>query len=415
MTRIFAVIGILVIFFIIWILSENKRKFPWRIVIWGLILQFSMAVFILNVPAGVTLFQWLGEQINTFLNYSLESANFLFGNAIKPEKNELFGFQFAIIVSVTIIFFSSVVSLLYHWGIMQRLVFGMAYIMQKTMGTTGVESLSASANIFIGQTEAPLLVKHYLPRVSRSELNSIMVVGFATIAGGVLAAFVQMGISATILVTASIISAPGGLMLSKVLIPPEESTKKDTIKLKNFEVEKSGNAIVALTNGAGDGLKLALNIMAMVVAFISLITVVDAGLGSLSGLFSSWGFDYFPSSLKEFLGYIFQPFAYLVGIPADEAKIFGSLFGTKLSINEFIAYADLAQMIQDGAISERTATLSTFALCGFANIGSIAIQIGGLSGMAPNRKDEIASLGVKAMIVGAFANLLTTTIASLLI
>jgi CNT family concentrative nucleoside transporter len=415
MTRLFAVLGILIIFLIIWLLSEKKKQFPWRIVIWGLILQFSIAIFILNVPAGVTLFQWLGEQINTFLNHSLSSANFLFGNAIKPENNALFGFQFAIIVSVTIIFFSSVVSLLYHWGIMQRIVFGMAYIMQKTMGTTGVESLSASANIFIGQTEAPLLVKHYLPKVSRSELNSIMVVGFATIAGGVLAAFVQMGISATILVTASIISAPGGLMLSKVLIPPEKKNEKDKIKLKNFEVEKSGNAIVALTNGAGDGLKLALNIMAMVVAFISLIAVIDAGLGSFSGILSSWGIDFFPSSLKEFLGYIFQPFAYLVGIPAEEAKVFGSLFGTKLSINEFIAYADLAQMIKDGVISERTATLSTFALCGFANIGSIAIQIGGLSGMAPERKDEIASLGVKAMIVGAFANLLTTTIASLLI
>lgn len=413
--RIFAVLGVLVIFLIIWLMSENRRNFPWRIVIWGLILQFSIAIFILNVPAGVELFRWLGEQINTFLNHSLESANFLFGNAIKPENTAIFGFQFAIIVSVTIIFFSSVVSLLYHWGIMQRIVFVMAWIMQKTMGTTGVESLSASANIFIGQTEAPLLVKHYLPNVSRSELNSIMVVGFATIAGGVLAAFVQMGISATVLVTASIISAPGGLMLSKVLIPPEKSTKTKALTLKEFEVKKSGNAIVAMTNGASDGLQLALNIMAMVIAFVALIAVVDAGLNALSGVFVGWGFEYFPSSLKEILGYIFQPFAYLVGIPADEAKIFGSLFGTKLSINEFIAYTDLSQLIRDGAISQRTATLATFALCGFANIGSIAIQIGGLSGMAPNKKEEIAGLGVKAMIVGAFTNLLTTTIASLLI
>lgn len=416
MHKIFAIIGILIIFFVIWLLSENKRKFPLRIVIIGIILQFSLAIFILNVPAGVQLFEWVGIKIDTFLNYSLKSADFLFGNALKPENSDIFGFQFAIIVSVTIIFFSSVVSLLYHWGIMQRIVFVMAYIMHKTLKTSGVESLSASANIFIGQTEAPLLVRHYLHKVSRSELNSIMTVGFATIAGGVLAAYVQMGISATVLVTASLISAPGGLMLSKVLIPPDD--KKDDnhkLRLSDFKTEKKGSSIIALVDGATDGLKLSLNIMAMVIAFISLITVLDAGMLSLSELFSSWGITFLPSSLKELLGYIFQPFAYLVGIPADEVHAFGSLFGTKLSINEFIAYADLSEMIKMGVISERTAILSTFALCGFANIGSIAIQIGGLSGLVPSRKNEIASLGIKAMITGAFTNLLTTTIASILI
>lgn len=413
--RLFSIAGILIIFLVVWILSENKKQFPWRIVIWGLVIQLSLAVFILNVPVGVKLFQWLGEQVSTFLNYSLDSADFLFGKVLDPENSEIFGFQFAIIVSVTIIFFSSFVSLLYHLGIMQRIVFVMAFIMRKTLGTSGVESLSASANIFIGQTEAPLLIRHYLHRVSRSELNSIMTVGFATIAGGVLAAYIQMGISPTILVTASIISAPGGLMLSKVLIPPEKSRVKEDFKLKDFNTPKSDNSIVAITNGASDGLKLALNVMAMVVAFIAMISVLDAFMAFADSNLTKIGIDFFPASLRELLGLIFRPFAFLVGIPTEEAEIFAGLFGTKVSINEFIAYKDLSELIKEGAISARTIKLSTFALCGFANLSSIAVQIGGLSSLAPERKSEIAGLGFKAMIVGALTNLLTTTIAGILI
>lgn len=412
--KLLGVFGILSILFIMWLISENKKKFPWKVVIWGLIIQFSMAIFVLYIPFGVEVFKWLGAKVADFLDFSEIGADFLFGELHHDNNIPMVGFQFAIIVTATIIFFSSIVSILYHWGIMQKIVYSVAWVMERTMGTSGVESLSASANIFIGQTEAPLLIRHYLSNVSRSELNSIMVVGFATIAGGVLAAYISMGISPTFLITAAVISAPGGLMLSKIVLPQTE--KNITLKeLNTIEIPKQENVLLALTSGASDGLKLSLNIMAMLLAFISIIAVLDAGLGMIDGFFSGYGITFLPSSFKEILGYIFQPFAYIVGVPFDEAKIFGELFGTKMSLNEFIAFADLSKLIEAGKISERTATLSTFALCGFANFSSIAIQIGGLGSLVPEKRTEIAKLGFRAMIIGSFTNLLTATIAGLMI
>jgi CNT family concentrative nucleoside transporter len=412
--KILGALGIVAIMLTMWIISDNKRKFPWKVVLWGLIIQFSLAVFVLYIPVGVEIFKWLGDKVSTFLDFSKNGSNFLFGKLPSDGQVEMFGFQFAIIVTATIIFFSSIVSILYHWGVMQKIVHSVAWVMQKTMGTSGVESLSASANIFIGQTEAPLLIRHYLSDVSRSELNSIMTVGFATIAGGVLAAYVSMGISPTYLITAAVISAPGGLMLSKIVIPQtnEILTLKD---LNKVEIPKHENVLLALTNGASDGLKLSLNIMAMLLAFISIIAVLDAGLLMIDEFFTGYGVTFLPSSFKEILGYVFQPFAYLVGIPSEEARIFGQLFGTKMSVNEFIAFADLSRMIEAGEISKRTATLATFALCGFANFSSIAIQIGGLGSLVPEKKAEIAKLGFRAMVIGSFTNLLTATIAGLMI
>jgi len=407
-------LGIPLIFLLVWLLSENKRAFPWRIVLLGSILQFCLALFVLKIPFGVQFFQDFGAAITGFLNYSMNGAKFLFGGMADPEKGHIFGFQFAIIVSCSIIFFSSFVSILYHFGVIQKVVFAMAWILQKTMKTSGVESLSASANIFLGQTEAPLIIRHYLLTTSRSELNSIMTVGFATIAGGVLAAYIAMGIDATYLVTASIISAPGGLILSKIAIPPTQNTVSLS-EIKKVEIPQSSNVLVAISGGATDGVKLSLNIIGMLIAFISLIAVIDGGMGLFSGWLNSIGLSGFPSSFKELLGYIFMPFAYLVGIPGAEAQTFGSLLGTKLAVNEFLAYSDLSELIRVGAISERTAIVSTFALCGFANFSSIAIQIGGLGSLVPERRNEIAQLGLKAMLIGALTNLLTATIASLLI
>lgn len=412
--RILGVLGILAIITLMWIISDEKRKFPWKVVIWGLVIQFSLAIFVLYIPFGVDLFQWLGAKVARFLDFSTFGADFLFGELHSNSKIQMFGFQFAIIVTATIIFFSSIVSILYHWGIMQKVVYSVAWVMERTMGTSGVESLSASANIFIGQTEAPLLIRHYLTKVSRSELNSIMVVGFATIAGGVLAAYVSMGISPTFLITAAVISAPGGLMLSKIVIPQTEP-KITLNELGKIEIPKHENVLLALTNGASDGLKLSLNIMAMLLAFISIIAVLDAGLFMFDEFLTGYGITFMPGSFKEILGYIFQPFAYLVGVPANEAHVFGQLFGTKMSLNEFIAFADLSQLIADGKISERTATVATFALCGFANFSSIAIQIGGLGSLVPEKRNEIAKLGFRAMIIGGFTNLLTATIAGLMI
>ncbi|GAB1370878.1 nucleoside transporter C-terminal domain-containing protein [Candidatus Kapaibacterium sp.] len=414
MSLLIGISGIIFILFLVWILSSDKKAFPWRIVIVGVFLQLTLAFLVLKFPAGVALFKLFGDGIAGFLNNSLKSAEFLFGNAINPAQTSIFGFQFAIIVTCTIVFFSAFVSILYHFGIIQKVVYGMAWIMQRTLGTSGVESLSASANIFLGQTEAPLLIRHYLKDVSTSELFSIMTVGFATIAGGVLAAYVAMGIDATYLVTASIISAPGGLILSKIVIPPKGKVQS-LGEIDSVEIPKANNLLMAITNGATDGIMLSINIMAMLIAFIALIAIVDGGLGILNQWLTPMGITFIPPSFKALLGYIFMPFAFLTGIPWHEAQQFGGLLGTKLAVNEFIAFSDLSELIRSGAISERTATIATFALCGFANFSSIAIQIGGIGSLVPQRKEELAKLGLKAMLTGALTNLLTATIAGLLI
>lgn len=410
-TKLLSILGIITIFFILWIISKNKKNFPLRIVIIGLVLQFSIAFIILYIPATYLIFQWISDRVKDFLDFSKKGTEFLFGNIGKSEANNVFGFQFALIISSTIIFFSAFVSILYRYGIIQKIVYSIAWLMQKTLKTSGVESLAVASNIFLGQTEAPLLVRHYLSNVSRSELLTIMTGGFATIAGGVMAAYIQMGISPLFLITASLISAPGSIILSKIVIPPSSDTL--TLKeIKNISVPQSGNLLDAISQGAGDGIKLSLNVIAVLIAFISLIALLDSGLGLINESLESIGFDFFPTSLKEVFGFIFQPFAYFVGVPASEAKILGSLIGTKISLNEFLAYADLSQLILEQKISMRTATIATFALCGFANFGSIAVQIGGLGALVPERRADIAQLGFKAMMIGALVNLLTAIIAS---
>lgn len=413
LAKILSILGIIFIFLVVYLMSENKKKFPIRVVVWGLILQFSLAFIVLYLPFGVSVFKWMGDRIAEFLDFSKKGAEFVFGNASKKEFQTTFGYQFAIIISSTIIFFSAFVSILYRYGIIQRIVYAMAWVMNKTMGTSGVESLSAASNIFLGQTEAPLLVRHYLNNATRSELFSIMCGGFATIAGGVMAAYIQMGISPVILITASLISAPGSLMLSKVVIEPKSSVK-DIKEVKQISVPETKNILDAITQGASDGMKLAINVVAMLIAFISLIAIVDACLQLIHYWLEPIGLD-FPKSLKEIFGYLFLPFAYLVGVPPNEASVFASLLGTKISINEFIAYADLATLINNGSISQRTVNLATFALCGFANLGSIAIQIGGIGALVPERRTEVVQLGFKAMIVGALTNILTATIAGIII
>jgi CNT family concentrative nucleoside transporter len=324
MEKLFSVVGILSILLLVWIFSSDKKNFPFRIVLWGLAIQFALAFFVLKFPLGVQIFSWLGDAVSGFLNNSMKSAEFLFGNAIKPEFFGTFGFQFAIIVASTVIFFSAFVSILYHFGVMQKIVYGMAWFMHKTMGTSGTESLSASANIFLGQTEAPLLIRHYLNSATLSELNSIMTVGFATIAGGVMAAYISMGVEAKYLISASIISAPGGLLLSKILMPPKDKGKS-LEEIKNVDIPKSDNVLTAVSQGATDGVYLTLNILGMLIAFIAIIAVFDSGLAILDNwLTTSFGINFLPSSLKEFLGYVFQPYAYMVGLTGDDAKTFGS-------------------------------------------------------------------------------------------
>ncbi len=414
LTKLLGILGILTIFFVLWLISDNKKTFPARIIIIGIILQLIIATVILYIPSTFQIFQWMGERVKDFLDFSKNGTEFLFGNIGKAESNNVFGFQFAIIISSTIIFFSAFVSILYKYGIIQKIVYSIAWLMQKTLKTSGVESLAVASNIFLGQTEAPLLVRHYLANVSRSELLTIMTGGFATIAGGVMAAYIQMGISPVFLITASLISAPGSIILSKIVSPPS-SDILSLKEIKKISIPQSSNLLDAITQGASDGMKLSLNIIAVLIAFISLIALIDSGLMIIYQWLAGFGFEHFPKSIKDIFGFILQPFAYFVGVPASEAKTLGSLIGTKISLNEFLAYADLSQLISEGKISERTASIATFALCGFANFGSIAVQIGGLGALVPEKRAEIACLGFKAMFIGALVNLLTAIIASFFI
>ncbi len=411
MERVVSAIGIVVIIALVWAMSANRRGFPFRIVAWGLALQVILAALLISFPPGVQFFQWLGGGVSAFLGFADVGAQFLFGKLAADDQTPAFGFQFALTIMPIIVFFSSVIAVLYHYNVMQRIVRSMAWVLEKTMRTTAVESLAAAANVFLGQTEAPLLVRHYIPTASASEIFAIMVGGFATIAGSTMGVYIAMGIPAPDLMVASLLAAPGGLALAKIAMPPD---RDNALKVTRIDpVIPSGNVIDALAYGALDGFKLAVNVLVVLLAFVSVVALVDAGLHHLDMWLTSVGFPYLPTSLRELFGWIFLPFAYLVGIPSSEAQSFASLLGTKISLTEFIAYADLSAMIKAGTISHRTATLAAIALCGFANVASIGIQIGGFSIMAPDRRADVARYGFKAMIVGALANLMAACMAGI--
>jgi CNT family concentrative nucleoside transporter len=439
-------IGILVLVGIAFFLSNNKKKINWKLVFTGLGLQFVFAVFILRseelrnffVPFGwpKDFFTWISGFFVIILNFTTEGASFVFGDLANPPGTDgSLGFFFAFQVLPTIIFFASLMSILYYLGIMQAVVKGMAWIMAKFLGTSGAESLSTSANIFVGQTEAPLMIRPYLKDMTKSEILTIMVGGMATIAGGVMAAYIQIlgtaysikhgiplieaqQIFATQLLGASVMAAPAAIVISKIIFPETgEPVTKGTVKI---DVEKNAeNVIEAAANGASEGLKLALNVGAMLLVFIALIAMFNYGLNFIGDLFN-WNDSLTaiygePLSFQLVLGWIFQFVAFGIGVPWEDALSFGSLFGTKIVVNEFVAYLDMGILIEAGKIlNEKTIIMLTYALCGFANFSSIGIQIGGLGPLAPSRKSEIAGLGIKAVIGGAMATLMTATLAGLL-
>lgn len=411
MNHFVGILGIILIIFFCWLMSEHKKAFPWRIVCIGLILQISIGFFVLKVPFGIHLLRECGNAVTAFLGLASKGSEMLFGNIVKPEYAQTFGFQFAFTVLPAIIFFSSVMSILYHLGIMQYIVRGMSWFMSKTLHTSGIESLSASANVFLGQTEAPLLIKPYLHNASRSELHTIMVGGFITIAGGVMAGYIQMGVPAESLITASVMAAPAGLMLSKIVVPSIQT--QDNI-LPEPVLAQSSTIVEAAANGASDGIKLALGIAAMLIAFIALVAGINNCMYWIHESVFHYGIN-FPVDLKQLFGWLLSPIALILGVPPQDAQVFGSLIGTKISLNEFIAYADLSEMIKQQSLDPKTIRMASFALCGFANFSSIAIQIGGIGEMAPHRKKDIAQLGLKAMATGALGNLLTATLAGLLL
>ena len=399
-------------------------------------------MLITNGLYGKLIFQKFSDKIAYFLSLSDYGAQFLFGHLANgayyfPGPDAAwpgFGFQFAFKVLPTIIFFGGFMSVLYYFGIMQKVIQGMSRFMKWTIGTSGAETLSCSANIFVGQTEAPLLIKPFLDNMTKSELLTIMVGGFATIAGGVLAGYIAMGVPAGHLVAASVMSAPAALVIGKIIFPEKEhSQTAGDLELPDIQV--GSNAIEAASNGITDGLKLAVNVGAMLIGFIALIAVIDVLLnwldsiidGSLlNGLYVAYDSSglspvkgefagYFPGSLRTFFGTILSPLAYLMGVPWNDAAQVGNLLGIKLSLNEFVAFGTLGDYIDKGLISERAIIISTYALCGFANFSSIGIQIGGISAIAPSRKSDLAKVGLKAMFGGAIASWLTATIAGIFI
>jgi len=405
MDQLIGVFGIFILLAIAMAMSNNRVAISWRLVFWGLSLQLTFAIIILKTPIGIPFFGAIDIFVKNLLSFSDAGSDFLFKSfGQNIVEAPLMNFAFRILP--TLIFFSSLINVLYHLGVMQFLVKSTARIMQKTMGTSGSETLCISGNIFVGQTEAPLLVQPFVSKMTNSELTAVMIGGFATVAGGVMAMYVSMlgnidGIAGHLL-AASIMSAPAALVVAKIIYPEteESQTKGDlTISIKNDD----DNIMEALSTGATNGMKLAANVAAMLIAFVATIAMVNAVL-SLFGL-----------SLEQILGWIFSPLAWVMGVPWQEAYVVGSLMGKKLVLTELIAFGDLSTLIYDNVLSERSAIISSYALCGFANFASIGIQLGGIGGIAPERRKDIAQLGLKTMFGGAIASWLTATIAGLLI
>ena len=410
MERFTGILGILAILGIAYLMSNNKRNIDIRLVVWGLGLQLLFGIFILVTPFGKPIFSWFDKLIKKLLSFSNDGSEFLFASFIDGKMHPAV-INFAFSVLPTVIFFSALMAVLYHIGLMQKVIKLVSVVMQKTMKTSGPETTSISANIFVGQTEAPLVIKPFVSKMTKSELMAIMTGGFATVAGGVMAIYVGMlenipGIAGH-LMAASIMSAPAALVIAKIMYPESEKTNSyeefDQLST-NLNEPVEGNVLESLGNGATEGLKLAANIAAMLIAFVALISL------------SNYILSMFETSLEDIFGYIFMPLAFLMGAPWSESHILGSLLGQKIVLTELIAYMNLAD-IQAGAnpVSNKTAILASYALCGFANFASIGIQLGGIGSIAPERKKDLAKLVTKAMFGGALASWLTATIAGILI
>lgn len=429
-------IGIAVLVGIAFLFSVRKKDIDWRLVGVGIVLQIAFGILITNVPWVRLMFDAVSRGFVTFLQFSVDGAEFLFGDLAKnsnaePGLNHDLGFIFAFQVLPTVVFFSTVSAGLYYLGILQKVVFGIAWLMAKTMRLSGPESLSAAGNIFLGQTEAPLLVRPFVAKMTRSEIMCLMTGGMATIAGGVLAAYVSfLGGDdpvervkfASFLLSASIMNAPAGIVISKILIPEE----KDVFKEKDLSVNKDKigvNLIDAIANGASQGVKLAVNIAGMLLAFIAVIFMLNYILRDLIGdsigvnaLISGSTSNMFDGlTLQYILGQVFRPLAFIMGVPWSDTLAVGSLLGQKTVINEFVAYLNLSELKAMGGLSAKSIVISTFALCGFSNFSSIAIQIGGIGAMAPNQQSTLSELGMRALLGATIACMMTGTIAGALI
>jgi len=417
--KLISLLGLVVMVATAWAISEKKKLFPWRTVIWGIGLQFIFALLILDTNVGKMIFDFTGRAVNRLIMFSNEGCKFVFGPLADSDLlaksfgpgNDLI---FAILVVGTIIIVASLSSLFYHWGILQKVVHAVAWVMRKAMRTSGSETLSAAANIFMGQTEAPLLIKPYIPRMTRSELLCMMTGGMATIAGGVAAVYAKMGLDAGHsdmpghLLTASVLSAPAALLISKVMLP--ETGQSETAASMPATVPRTTtNSIDAICRGAGDGMMLSINVIAMLIAFIAIVAManflVSYALGGI-GIHTD-------KPLQIVFGWVNAPFAWLMGVPAHDCLAVGQILGDRIVLNEFIGYLDLTNPATH--LDNRSFVIATYALCGFANFSSIAIQVGGIGSLAPERRGDMAKLGIRAMIGGILASYMTATIAGILL
>lgn len=425
MDRWIGVIGIIVIVGLAYCLSWDRKQIHWRTVGRGLLLQWGIGFVLLQWPWGNMAMQWVAATLSAFLHVAYDGSYFLFGNIVDPNHRATFGLPFAFIVLPTIIFFSAFMALLYYLGIMQWIVKGFAWVMQRVMGTSGAESLTCSANIFLGQVEAPLLIRPYLPTLTASELCAIMVGGFGTIAGGVMAGYIQMGISAQHLIVASCMAVPASLMIAKMLYP-ERRQPVTASHLNLPPLDLGRNGFDAIARGTADGLSVALHVAAMLITFLALIACADRLLamtdrwidGTLLGGLIQPNAEFagiVPGSLKTLFGRLLSPLVWVLGIPRADLQTVASLLGLKLAANEFLAYSQLAPLIGSHAISPKGAAMATYLLCGFANFASIGCQIGGIGALAPERRADIARLAFRAMLGGALVSCLTATIAGLLL
>ena len=404
MERVISFVGLAFMIFVAYLLSSDKKKINWKTVVSGVTLQIFLGLIILKTGFGQSFFEYARGFFAGILAYTNEGSKFIFGSFTDMSK---FGFIFFVQVLPTILFMSALMSILYHLGLMQIVIKYMAKVMVKIMGTSGAESLAAAANVFAGQTEAPLVIRPFIGKMTKSELMALMTGGMATVAGGVLAAYVGFGIDAAHLLAASVMSAPAALVCAKLLVPEtEESSTHGDLKLN---VEKTtANLVDAAAHGASEGLQLALNVGAMLLTFIALIAMANGLLSLVGGVFN------FPQLSMELIsGYVFAPIAWLMGVPWADCTIVGSLLGKKMILNEFVAYLDLKDIIVAQSISQRSIDISTYALCGFANFSSIAIQVGGIGVLAPERRQDLARLGLKSMIGGTLACFMTACIAGM--
>ena len=411
--KLVSLLGLVVFIGIAWAMSSHKKLFPWRAVGWGLVLQFTFGALILKTKGGAAVFDFFQRAVTKLIGFANNGSSMVFGpladkDLLTEKLGPGNGVIFVITITATIILVAALSSLLYHYGILQLVVRGTAWVMQRLMRTSGSESLAAAANIFMGQTEAPLVIRPYLLRMTRSEILALMTGGMATIAGGVLALYVAFGISAGHLLTASVMSAPAALLIAKVMLP--ETEKSETASGASAKIPRETvNGLDALCIGASDGIKLAINVMAMLIAFVAVV--------ALANFLVSYALRPFgvheAAPLQTLFGWINAPFAWLMGVPSKDCLAVGSILGERIVLNEFIGYLSLSKLT--ATLDPRSYTLVTYALCGFANFSSIAIQIGGIGSLAPERRGDMARLGLRAMIGGLLASYITATIAGILI